>query len=316
MMADKNCKLLVIGAGPGGYVCAIKAAQLGVDTIIVESAAPGGTCLNVGCIPSKAIIHAADEFYKMVAAQHGSPIGIKAGAPEIDLADTLRWKDGIVDKLNNGVRGLLKKSGAQWVVGVAEFIDGKTVRVTNEQGTQTISCEHVVIATGAKAVELPSLPFGGDIISSTQALSLQHIPKSLAVVGGGYIGLELGSAFAKLGSQVVVIEAAQSVLLQYDNDLVRPVIKRLADLGVEVITNTTVTGVEGNQLQLQKADGEHLSVSASKILVTVGRSPETGSCSVNELQLTMNGRYIQIDQRCHRRTDACTSCYGAGADGG
>lgn len=297
-MADLNCKLLVVGAGPGGYVCAIKAAQLGIDTVIVEADAPGGTCLNVGCIPSKAIIHAADEFYKMLASAGNSPLGIHVSAPSINFADTQHWKNHIVEKLNQGVRGLLKKSGAVLVQGEARFVDGKTVRVSGADGEQTIRCENVVIATGSTPVQLPALPFDDTVISSTGALSLDTIPDSLAVVGGGYIGLELGIAFAKLGSRVMVIEAATSVLPQYDNDLIKPVLKRLTELGVEVLTGTTVHNVSGNQLTVERSDGESQTIAADKVLVTVGRQPNTKSCAVDELALTMNGQFIEIDNRC------------------
>ncbi|HHZ09637.1 MAG TPA: FAD-dependent oxidoreductase, partial [Rhizobiales bacterium] len=172
-MKDISCKLLVIGAGPGGYVCAIRAGQLGIDTVIVEKARPGGTCLNVGCIPSKALIHAADEFHKLKAMAAGTdPLGISLASPAIDLAKTMAWKDRIVGRLNTGVAGLLKKAKVKWVEGHARFRDGKTVVVETETGEQVIRAETIVIATGSAPVELPSLPFGGDVISSTGALAL------------------------------------------------------------------------------------------------------------------------------------------------
>src|SRR5271166_5290446 len=170
-MKDISCKLLVIGAGPGGYVCAIRAGQLGLDTVIVEAKKPGGTCLNVGCIPSKALIHAAEEFEKAARLAAGkSSLGITAGAPEIDLSKTMHWKEGIVGRLTTGVSGLLKKAGVKVVEGWARFRDGKTIEVATETGPQVIQAEHVVIATGSDAIELPVLPFGGPVISSTEAL--------------------------------------------------------------------------------------------------------------------------------------------------
>ncbi|MGH6806169.1 MAG: FAD-dependent oxidoreductase, partial [Ensifer adhaerens] len=207
-MKEISCKLLVIGSGPGGYICAIRAGQLGVDTVIVEKAKAGGTCLNVGCIPSKALIHAADEFHKLRAAASGrSPLGLSLANPTIDLARTVAWKDGIVGRLNGGVTGLLKKAGVKAVIGVARFVDGKTVDVETETGLQRIRAEAIVIATGSAPVELSDMPFGGSIISSTEALSLKSVPASVAVIGGGYIGLELGTAFAKLGAHVTMLEA-------------------------------------------------------------------------------------------------------------
>src|SRR5690606_34209158 len=257
-MKEITCKLLVIGAGPGGYVCAIRAGQLGIDTVIVEMAKAGGTCLNVGCIPSKAIIHAADDFAKVVEMAAGrSATGIRAEAPSIDLAATMAWKDGITGRLSLGVAGLLKKAGVKAVVGQARFRDGKTVEVETETGQQIIRCENVVIATGSAPVELPMLPFGGGVISSTQALSLREVPKNLAVVGAGYIGLELGTAFAKLGSKVTIVEAQDRILPLYDAALTQPVAKRLSVLGVSVLLETSVKGLsEGGGLLVGTAKGE------------------------------------------------------------
>src|SRR5690606_35985891 len=168
-MREISCKLLVIGAGPGGYVCAIRAGQLGLDTVIVEAGKPGGTCLNVGCIPSKALIHAAEEFEKALHAASGdSPLGISAASPKLDFGRTVGWKDGIVSRLNSGVAGLLKKAKVKYVQGWATFRDGKTVTVETETGEQVIKAETIVIATGSAPVELPFQPFGGPVISSTE----------------------------------------------------------------------------------------------------------------------------------------------------
>jgi len=298
-MADLNCKLLVIGAGPGGYVCAIKAGQLGIDTIIVEAEKPGGTCLNVGCIPSKALIHVADEFFKLRQfSNSGGALGISAASPAINLAESVLWKDSIVSRLNDGVAGLLKKSGVNQVNGTAQFLDGKTVRVSTSAGQQTIGAEHIVIATGSLPVELSSLPFSDTVISSTQALALPEVPNCLAVVGGGYIGLEIGSAFAKLGSQVIIIEATDRILPQYDTDLTAPVMKNLTALGIEVMFNTRAEGMSNGGLEVSTAGGDDRVIAADKVLVTVGREPATSGCALEELSLTMNDRFIQIDDKC------------------
>ena len=300
-MKDISCKLLVIGAGPGGYVCAIRAGQLGIDTVIVESGKPGGTCLNVGCIPSKALIHAAEEFDKVVhlAAGH-SPLGISTVAPTLDLAKTIAWKDSIVSRLNGGVAGLLKKAGVKTVHGRAKFRDGKTVEVETETGMQLISAETVVIATGSAPVELPFLPFGGPVISSTKALALTEVSKRLVVVGGGYIGLELGTAFAKLGSRVTVVEALPRILAQYDAELTRPVTKRLAELGIKVLAGAKAKGLstKGDALLVEAADGAEQKIGADKILVTVGRRPVTDGWGLEEIDLAMNGNFIRIDDQC------------------
>ncbi|BAV48943.1 dihydrolipoamide dehydrogenase [Mesorhizobium loti] len=300
-MKEISCKLLVIGAGPGGYVCAIRAGQLGVDTVIVEAGKPGGTCLNVGCIPSKALIHAAEEFEKVAHMAGGkSPLGISVSAPVLDLTKTVAWKDGIVSRLNSGVAGLLKKAGVKTVHGWATFRDGKTVEVETETGSQVIRAETIVIATGSAPVELPFLPFGGPVISSTEALALSEVPKKLAVVGGGYIGLELGMAFAKMGAEVTVVEALPRVLAQYDAELTRPVVKRLAALGIEVMTGAKAKGLstKGDALLVETADGKNAKVTADKILVTVGRKPVTEGWGLDQIDLDMAGKFIKIDDQC------------------
>lgn len=300
-MKDISCKLLVIGAGPGGYVCAIRAGQLGIDTVIVEAAKPGGTCLTIGCIPSKALIHAAEEFEKVTHMAEGtSPLGIGTTAPSIDFGRTIAWKDGIVSRLTNGVSGLLKKAKVKHVSGWAMFRDGKTVEVETETGLQVIRAETVVVATGSAPVELPFLPFGGPVISSTEALSLDKVPDRLAIVGGGYIGLELGMAFAKLRSKVTVVEALPRLLAQYDAELTKPVIKRLAELGVAVMTDAKAKGLstKGDALLVETSAGKDVRIEADKILVTVGRKPVTEGWGLDQIDLDMNGRFIRIDEQC------------------
>ena len=297
-MKEIVCKLLVIGAGPGGYICAIRAGQLGLDTVIVEKAKAGGTCLNVGCIPSKALIHAAEEFDKVRHMTGPNALGISVEAPKLDLAQAIRWKDGIVGRLNSGVLGLLRKAKVKIVHGEARFRDGKTVEVETETGTQLIRAETVVIATGSEPVELPALPFGGAILSSTEALSLQSVPQRLAVVGGGYIGLELGTAFAKLGAAVTVVEAMPQILPQYDAELVKPVAKRLADLGVSVLTGAKAKSFSGEALVIETASGTQKPIAADKVLVTVGRKPRTEGWGLEDLDLDRAGRFIRIDDHC------------------
>ena len=178
----KTTTLLVIGGGPGGYVAAIRAGQLGVPTILVEGDRLGGTCLNIGCIPSKALIHAAEEFDKARHYAGQSALGISVSAPAIDIGRTVAWKDGIVGKLTGGVGALLKKNGVQVVHGWASLLDGKTVEVdTADQGRVRIQCEHLLLAAGSEPTPLPSVPFGGIVVSSTEALSPADIPKKLVL---------------------------------------------------------------------------------------------------------------------------------------
>ena len=300
-MKEITCKLLVVGAGPGGYVAAIRAGQLGIDTVIVEAQRPGGTCLNIGCIPSKALIHAAEEFDRARhMARDKGMFGISLEAPRIDLGRTVEWKDGIVGRLTGGVSGLLQKARVKIVHGWAKFRDGKTVEVGTETGTQLIRAENIVIATGSEAVELASLPFGGSVISSTEALALRDVPGKLVIVGGGYIGLELGIALAKMGAEVTVVEAMAQILPQYDAELVKPVSKRLSQIGIRILTRTSAEGLapDGKGLLVKGAEGQTETLAADKILVTVGRKPCTEGWGLEELDLDRAGRFIRIDERC------------------
>lgn len=297
-MKDLTCKLLIIGAGPGGYVAAIRAGQLGIDTVIVEGQYNGGTCLNVGCIPSKAIIHAADEFEKASHFAGHSEIGIKVAKPEIDLSKTVAWKDKIVNRLTTGVGGLLKKNKVRSIAGWASFVDGKTVDVANGEGTHRIRAENIIIATGSVPVELPFMPFGDNVISSTDALALSAPPKTMAIVGAGYIGLELGIAFAKMGSKVTVVEALDKILPLYDKEMTRPVEKKLKALGVEIVLGAKAKGADKAGLKIETKDGDAKIIKAEKILVTVGRAPKTEDWGRENLVLDMSGRFIKIDDQC------------------
>lgn len=300
-MREISCKLIVVGAGPGGYVCAIRAGQLGLDAVIVEAAKLGGACLNVGCIPSKALIHAAEEFDCARRMADGrNPLGISLSKPEIDLAKTIAWKDGIVSRLRGGVASLLKKGKVKIVAGAAKFRDGKTIAVETETGLQIVRAEAIVIATGSAPVGLPALPFGGPVISSTQALSLDKVPQRLAVVGGGYIGLELGTAFAKLGLTVAVVEAMPRILPLYDVELTRPVARRLSELGVNALTGAKAKGLSpnGDALLVDAGEEKDVRLRADKILVAVGRRPVTEGWGREELVIDMDGPFIRIDDQC------------------
>ncbi|CAM3192497.1 dihydrolipoamide dehydrogenase [Paracoccus aminovorans] len=297
-MREIQCRLLILGAGPGGYVCAIRAGQLGVDTVVVDAEPPGGTCLNVGCIPSKALIHAAEEYHRIVQLSSNPSMGIAARGATLDLAATMAWKDGIVARLSGGVAALLHKAKVRLVTGRATLRDGKTLRVETPEGPVQIRTEVLVLATGAEPIEIPALPFGGKVISSTGALALTEVPHRLAVVGGGYIGLELGIAFAKLGSQVTVVEAAPRILPQYDAELTRPVAQRLAALGVRVLTGARAGGLsDSGALRVAGADGAE-DIAADKVLVTVGRRPRATGAGIDGLRLEMAGPFLKIDERC------------------
>jgi len=299
-MPEIATKVLIVGGGPGGYVAAIRAGQLGQDVVLVEQGGLGGTCLNVGCIPSKALIHAAEIYDHAVRQAGNAPFGVRVERPSLDFARTQEWKDGIVGRLKGGVAGLLKRHGVKTVPGHATMLDGKTCRVETDTGPQAIRAEHVVLATGSVPAALGTLPFGGRVISSTEALSLPEVPQRLAVVGAGYIGLELGTAFAKLGAKVTVVEAEPRVLPLYDAELTRPVARRLAALGVEVLTGAKARGLsnDGDALVVDLPGGTQQRVAADRILVAVGRRPRTQGFGLEELDLTMDGPFVRVDERC------------------
>jgi len=298
-MSDLHCKLAVIGGGPGGYVCATRAAQLGVDTILVESGQVGGTCLNVGCIPSKALIHAADLFDNARQQAKGGMLGITVADPELDFGQMRDWMDGVTGQLRSGVTGMLERGGVKSLSGRARFLDGKTIEVRGETGVTRIHAENIVIATGSRPITLPGLPIGGKVLDSTGALALRDVPPRMAVIGAGYIGLELGTAFAKLGSAVTLIEAAPNILPQFDQQLTRPVISRLGQLGVTLRLGTSVIGwtEAAGQLQLRDADGPHM-LDVDQVLVTVGRTPNFDGLALEELNLHMDGDFIQVNDQC------------------
>src|SRR6266851_2379418 len=293
-------RVLVVGGGPGGYVAAIRAGQLGLDTVIVENSRLGGTCLVRGCIPSKALIHAADRFAGITDAVGGNALGIALSEPpRLDLARMVGWKDGIVDRLVGGVASLLARARVRVVEGWATFTDAKNCTVETAEGPVEIVAEHVVLATGSEPVPLPALPFGGDVISSTEALSLPELPERLAVIGAGYIGLELGTAFRKLGAAVTVIEAADHILPRYDAALTAPVRRWLTRAGVELHLGARVAGRDGKgRLMVETTGGKPIAIAADKILVTVGRRPLTAGWGLEEMGLDMAGPFVKVDDQC------------------
>jgi dihydrolipoyl dehydrogenase len=288
--------VLVVGGGPGGYVAAIRAGQLGLDTVLVEKERLGGTCLIRGCIPSKALIHAADKFAEIGA---GQALGITvAQPPTLDLATTVAWKDGIVERLSNGVAGLLKRAGVRVVEGWVTFSDARSCTVETAAGPVAIAAEHVILATGSEAAALPDLPFGGKVISSTEALALAELPQRLVVVGAGYIGLELGIAFRKLGAAVTIVEMEGRILPRYDEALGRPVRRWLQQNGVALHLGARVAGLDdAGRLSVETAGGA-LTLAADRILVTVGRRPLTEGWGLEEMALDRAGPFVRVDDQC------------------
>jgi dihydrolipoamide dehydrogenase len=299
MRPSIQTRLLVVGGGPGGYVTAIRAAQLGVHTTLVEADGLGGTCLARGCIPSKALIHAAGELAAMTLAAKGARHGISLDSPpRLDFDQTLRWKDDIVRRLKGGIETLLERAGVRVVRGWAVFSDAKTCVVEDSEGVLSIQAENVVLATGSVPTRLPSLPFGGKVISSTEALSLQELPKALVIVGAGYIGLELGITFAKFGVDVTIVEAQSSILPLYDGELVTPVRQALERLEVKVHTQASACAQTDAGLMIRAQDGREIELAADKILVTVGRRALTEGWGLENMAVDMDGGFVRVDEQC------------------
>ena len=303
MAEIRNCKVLVVGAGPGGYVAAIRAGQLGLDTVIVEGSRAGGTCLIRGCLPSKAIIHAASLFEDIEKHSGAGKMGISVtGKPKVNMKEMMAWKESIVTKLNKGVEGLLKAAKVELISGWAKFRNAKTCEVSGGEKEWIINAEHVILANGSKSVELPFMPFDGNVISSTEALELEDVPKKLVVIGAGYIGLELGIAYRKLGSEVIFIEALDQILPIYDSEITRPINMWLRKHNVTVnlgsrakgaITKGKITIVEYTD-----SEGKDHKIKADKVLVTVGRKPNTEGWGLEKMAVDMDGPFIKVDNQC------------------
>lgn len=295
--------VVVIGAGPGGYVAGIRAAQKGLKTAVIEKEALGGECLNHGCIPSKALIHVAEAY-----ADTGDlrSLGITVEKPAIEWSNSIAWKDRVVKRLTTGVGSLLKAAGATVIAGEASFIDAKTIRVREAGGERELTARATIIATGSKPFEVPGLPFDGQVvISSREALALGAIPPRLIVVGGGYIGMELGTVYAMLGSQVTVVELLDGLLTGQPRDAIKLVERNLRRLKIKTLLRTKAAGLEiaggVGKLTVVGPDGATSVLEAEKILVTVGRKPFTGSLGLENTAVTRDSRgFIEVDEQ--RRT--------------
>ncbi len=304
-MADTE--FLVIGAGPAGYVAAIRAGQLDLDVTLVERDAFGGTCLNHGCIPSKALITATDVAHH---AREAEAMGIHAD-PSVDVQAMVDWKDGVVDQLTGGVEKLCKANQVSLVEGTATFVDEHTVSVAHEDDTETISFDHALIATGSRPIEIPGFSFTDvPILSSRDALSLESAPDSLVVVGAGYIGMELASVFAKLGTDVTVLEMLESALPGYPDELTRPVTRRADDLGIDFVFGYTATDWtttdDGIRLTADPTtdEGESLTLETDRVLVAVGREPVTETLDLETVGLeTDEAGFIPTDEQGRTTVD-------------
>jgi dihydrolipoamide dehydrogenase len=288
--------LIVIGAGPGGYVCAFRAAQLGLKVALIDKRATlGGTCLNVGCIPSKALLHSSEHF--AFTRGHAAAHGIKLGSVELDLATFLKRKDEVVAKNVGGLALLAKARKVAVLTGSATFTSATTLEVRGTKETLTVTAKNIVIATGSAPVELPFMKFDGEtIVSSDHAIAFPAVPKKLVVVGGGAIGLELGSVWSRLGSEVTIVEFLPKIVAAYDDDIVRNFTRILTKQGLKIETGAKVTGFAKGVLTAER-DGQKLEFPADKVLVAVGRRPYTDSLGLEKAG-------VQLDEKKRVKVDA------------
>jgi len=295
-----SAQLVIIGAGPGGYAAAFKAVELGCEvTLIDPEANPGGVCLHRGCIPSKALLHLA----KLVAeAQEAAEIGVTFKKPQIDLDRVRSWKDEVIGKLTDGLGGKVTKQKITYVRGMAKFKDAKTLRVKGADGsTAEMSFEKAILATGSRPIMLPDVAADSSkIIDSTGALEIPDVPSSLLVVGGGYIGLELGSVYAALGSKVSVVEMTDGLLPGCDRDLVSVLKRRLGNKFEEIKLNTRVTDLKeqknGVMVSLQDQQGETTKKLFDKVLIAIGRKPNNENLGLENTAIKTNEKgFVEVD---------------------
>ena len=305
-MATKEFDLIVIGAGPAGYVAAIRGAQLGLKVGLVEKyASLGGTCLNVGCIPSKALLNSSERYEEV--QHHLADHGIKVSGAKLDLKQMLKRKDGVVEKLTGGIKMLMQKNNVTVINGWATIKDGTTVSV--DDGKETLKAKNILIAAGSKPVELPHLKFTDDIVSSTGALSLPSVPKHMIVVGAGVIGLEMGSVWRRLGAKVTLIDLEDELLVTMDKDIRKAAKRSFEKQGLEFILGAKVVeqkaAKDGVELTYETKDGKSAKIKGDKILVCVGRRPNTDKLGLSEAGVEVDNRgFIKIDENYKTSVDS------------
>lgn len=296
-MSENSYDIIVIGGGPAGYVGAIRAGQLGLKVACVEARGTlGGTCLNVGCIPSKALLHATEVFVQ--TRDEAKELGITVGDVGFDLKVMQKHKSKVVDSMTKGIEGLFKKNKVDYFVGHGSFVDEHTIQVKDAKGEKSLlSAKNVLIATGSKPIELPMAPFDEkNIVSSTGALAFSKVPKHLVVIGGGVIGLELGSVWRRLGAEVTVIEAMGSILASMDDDVVRTMNREVKKQGIKVHTKTKFTGVTGKSKLVVQCEGPKgpFDIDCDKLLVAVGRKPNTDGLGLETIGIELDRGRIPV----------------------
>ena len=290
---------VVIGSGPGGYVAAIRAAQMGQKVAIIEREYIGGVCLNVGCIPSKALIAAGHHYQEALNSQM---FGVTASDVSLDFTQTQDWKDnGVVNKLTSGIGFLLKKNKVEIIEGEAFFVDDKTLRVITEDAAQTYEFKNAIVATGSRPIEIPGFKFNGRVIDSTGGLNLKEVPKKLVIIGGGVIGAELGGAYANLGAEVTILEGSPQILPTYEKDMVKIVEDDFKKKGVTIVTKAMAKEAVDNGEDVTvtyEVDGKQETVTADYVMVTVGRRPNTDDMGLELAGVTIGERgLVPVDKQ-------------------
>ena len=288
---------VVIGSGPGGYVAAIRAAEMGQKVTVIESTFIGGVCLNVGCIPSKALINAGHRYQDALEA---STFGINAKGADLDFTKTQEWKQNkVVHTLTSGVSMLFKKHKIDTIMGTAFLKDDHSLRVMQKDSAQTYTFKNLIIATGSRPIEIKGFKFGTRILDSTGGLNLPEVPKEFVVIGGGYIGSELASAYATLGAHVTILEGTSSILPNFEKDMVQLVLNSFKKRGVTVITNAMAKEAEdtGKGVKVTyTADGKEQTIAADYVMVTVGRRPNTDDLGLDIVGVETTDRgLIKVD---------------------
>ena len=286
--------IVIIGSGPGGYVASIRAAQLGMKVACVEKEKTlGGTCLNIGCIPSKALLNSSEKYIEL--SKHAEEHGIIASKVDIDVSKLMQRKEKIVKQLTSGIGFLFKKNKITHINGTASFSDSKTILVSSSDGDKKITAKHFIIATGSNSIEIPSIPIDEKkIVTSTGALSLPSIPKSLLVIGGGYIGLEMGSVWARLGTKVTVVEALDRIVPTMDDEIAKEFMKSLKKQGLEFKLSHKVTSTRVNknevEVSMESSDKKEVKEKYEVVLMSVGRKPNTEGLNLEKIGVKLNDK--------------------------
>ncbi len=297
MLMSQSAQVVVLGAGPGGYTAAFLAAGHGLSTILVDAESqPGGVCLHRGCIPSKALLHVAK---LLLDTRDAEPMGVRFGPPVVDLERLRGWKNGVVERLTRGLGEQCRRRGVSFIQGRGGFLDDHTLLVTRANGEEErISFQHCILATGSRPAGIPGLDLSlPGILDSTQALALSDIPRTLLVVGGGNIGLELGTVYAALGSAVSVVEMSDGLLPGADRDLVKPVVQRLARLFASVQTSTRVTAIRAEEggLRVVLQSGDLCTEQwAERLLIATGRQPNGQSLGLEAVGIPLERGFIPV----------------------